>query len=110
MTCKSPRKDIWASVQVSTLSIESLPAFISSLTSTGRRQCVGYNLASSNQFIVFARLLYCFDVEEDPAHPLVVEKPFPLTALEEPCKVKIKPRSEAHRRLIETECQTAATF
>ncbi|KAI8941340.1 hypothetical protein NX059_002565 [Plenodomus lindquistii] len=73
----------------------------------GRRQCVGYNLAASNQFIVLSRLLYCFDVLEDPAHPVVLEKPLPLKALSEPFKIHFKPRSEAHRRLIERECKEA---
>lgn len=76
----------------------------------GRRQCVGYNLAATNQFIVFSRLLYCFDIQEDVANPLVVDKPFPLTALAEPYKVFFKPRSEAHRQLIERECKAAASI
>jgi len=32
----------------------------------GRRVCVGYNVAARNMFIVFSRLLYCFDFSEDP--------------------------------------------
>lgn len=76
----------------------------------GRRQCIGYNLAFTNQFIVFSRLLYCFDILEDPENPVVVDKPFPLTALVEPCKVRFKPRSEAHRRLIERECSAAGVI
>jgi len=34
----------------------------------GRRVCVGWNVAARNMFIVFARVLYCFDFEEDPVH------------------------------------------
>ena len=31
----------------------------------GRRVCVGWNVAHRNMFIVFARILYCFDFFED---------------------------------------------
>lgn len=72
--------------------------------------CVGYNVAASNLFIAIARLTYCFDIEQDPAHPIVVDKPFPLTAIVEPYKVKFKPRSEAHRRLILEQCKEAANI
>jgi cytochrome P450 len=34
----------------------------------GRRVCVGWNVAHRNMFIVFARVLYCFDFSEDPVH------------------------------------------
>ena len=34
----------------------------------GRRVCVGWNVAVRNMFIVFARVLYCFDFEEDPVY------------------------------------------
>ncbi|EXJ70648.1 uncharacterized protein A1O5_05638 [Cladophialophora psammophila CBS 110553] len=76
----------------------------------GRRMCVGYNVAASNLFIAISRLIYCFDIEQDQAHPIVVDKPFPLTAVVEPYKVKFKPRSDAHRRLIIRECQEAAVI
>jgi len=32
----------------------------------GRRVCVGWNVGLKNMFIVFSRLLYCFDFIEDP--------------------------------------------
>lgn len=76
----------------------------------GRRLCVGYNVAASNLFIVIARLIYCFDIEQDPSQPLKVDKPFPFGAEVEPYKVVIKPRSEAHRRLVMEECQAAANI
>ncbi|KAL1879645.1 hypothetical protein Plec18167_004107 [Paecilomyces lecythidis] len=74
----------------------------------GRRLCVGYNVAASNLLIVIARLVYCFDIEQDPSEPVKVDKPLPFSAEVEPYKVFIKPRSDAHRRLIMEECQTAA--
>lgn len=76
----------------------------------GRRVCVGFNVAASNLFIAIARLVYCFDIEQDPAHPVVVDKPFPLTAMEEPYKVIIKPRSEEHRKLVLNDCRDAAVI
>src|SRR5271170_6911941 len=33
---------------------------------SGRRVCVGWNVGWKNMFIVFSRLLYCFDFIEDP--------------------------------------------
>jgi cytochrome P450 len=32
----------------------------------GRRVCVGYIIAARNMYMVFSRLLYCFDFAEDP--------------------------------------------
>ena len=32
----------------------------------GRRVCAGYKVAHNTMFIFFSRLLYCFDIEEDP--------------------------------------------
>jgi cytochrome P450 len=32
---------------------------------SGRRVCVGWNVGWKNMFIVFSRLLYCFDFIED---------------------------------------------
>ena len=72
--------------------------------------CVGSNVAASNLFISIARMLYCFDIEQDPSQPVVVNKPFPLTAVVEPYKVAFKPRSEEHRRLILKECRDAANI
>lgn len=39
---------------------------VSALIPLGRRVCVGYNVAVRNMFMVFSRLLYCFDFLEDP--------------------------------------------
>ena len=36
------------------------------LTDLGRRVCAGYKVAHNSMYIFFSRLLYCFDVEEDP--------------------------------------------
>jgi len=36
------------------------------LLTIGRRVCTGYAVAARNMFIVFSRLLYCFDFAEDP--------------------------------------------
>jgi len=40
----------------------------------GRRACVGYHVAARNMFIVFSRLLYCFDFFEDPVTFTAYEK------------------------------------
>jgi cytochrome P450 len=32
----------------------------------GRRVCVGWNIAMRNMWIVFSRLIYCFDFIQDP--------------------------------------------
>jgi cytochrome P450 len=34
----------------------------------GRRVCVGWNIAHRNMFIVFSRLIYCFDFFEDAVY------------------------------------------
>jgi hypothetical protein len=65
-------------------------------------------VAEGNLFISIARLVYCFDIEKDPSRPITVDKPFPFSAEVEPYKVIIKPRSEAHRQLVERECRSAA--
>ena len=36
------------------------------LTDLGRRVCAGYKVAHNSMYIFFSRLLYCFDVEQDP--------------------------------------------
>jgi cytochrome P450 len=37
----------------------------------GRRVCVGWNVGQQNMWIATARLLYCFDFEQDPVCPMV---------------------------------------
>jgi len=54
--------------------------------------------------------VYCFDIEQCPSHPVVVDKPLAFDAKEEPYKVTIKPRSQAHQDLIERECRQAAAI
>jgi len=39
---------------------------------SGRRVCIGWNVGWKNMFIVFSRLLYCFEFIEDPVFPLQV--------------------------------------
>ncbi|KAK5219673.1 hypothetical protein LTR72_008057 [Exophiala xenobiotica] len=73
----------------------------------GRRICVGLNVGANNVWIAAACILYCFDIEQDPDHPIdqlntLWESPF-----EPPFKVKITPRSKAHIDLIEREGTTA---
>jgi hypothetical protein len=41
---------------------------------------------------------------------VVVDKPLTFDAKEEPYKVAIKPRSQAHQNLIERECPQAAAI
>ena len=75
---------------------------------SGRRICVGWNVGWKNMFIVFSRLLYCFDFGEDPEAPIdVVSIPIHETH-KPPFKVTIKPRSKAHEDLIMRSCKYAA--
>ncbi|KAF2258227.1 cytochrome P450 [Lojkania enalia] len=68
----------------------------------GRRVCTGYHVGDTNVWLAAARLLYCFDFEENP------DKPIDTMNLQvgehrwAPFEVKIKVRSEKHRDLIET--------
>ncbi|KAF2796704.1 cytochrome P450 [Melanomma pulvis-pyrius CBS 109.77] len=68
---------------------------------TGRRVCVGYNVARNNVWLAIACLIYCFDFSEDPDQPINTFN----TNWEEwkhpPFKVIIKPRSQAHVELVE---------
>jgi hypothetical protein len=57
-------------------------------------------VAQTNMFLAVARLVYCFDFEENPACPLDVSKPFVDDNTNGPFKVKIRPRSAAHVELI----------
>ena len=99
-----------ASYPVSSTILPSALAANSTDLHLGRRACVGSNVAASNLFIAIARIVYWFDIEQDPSNPVVVDTPFPLTAVVEPYKVAFKPRSEAHRRLILDECREAANI
>ncbi|KAF4555597.1 Cytochrome P450-like protein 29 [Elsinoe fawcettii] len=73
----------------------------------GRRVCVGYHVGDSNVWIAAARLLYCFDFEEDKSNPIDTMSIPQFTQGKDPFAVKIKVRSEAHARLIERECSGA---
>ncbi|PNS18823.1 3-hydroxyphenylacetate 6-hydroxylase [Sphaceloma murrayae] len=73
----------------------------------GRRVCVGWHVGDSNVWIAIARLLYCFDFEEDKAHPIDTMTIPQFTQGKDPFAVKIKVRSQAHARLIERECSSA---
>jgi cytochrome P450 len=75
----------------------------------GRRVCVGWNVGWRNMFIVFSRLLYCFDFIEDPNNPIDVENVPVLQTHNPPFKVTIKPRSKAHGDLIVRACKYAAS-
>ncbi|KAH8756148.1 cytochrome P450 [Hyaloscypha finlandica] len=56
--------------------------------------CVGYSVGANNIWIAIARLIYCFDITEDPASTnWEIHK-------EALFKVKISPRSQAHIELI----------
>ena len=69
-------------------------------------------------FIVFARLLYCFDFFEDSVSVswkwLTQNEPIDTLRIPmqvgnaAPFKVTIKPRSEAHAELIRRECKSVA--
>lgn len=69
----------------------------------GRRMCSGYNVGETNIWIVVARLLYYFDVEELPSQPI---DSFTTNWGEHwfaPFAVNITPRSAAHAELIERD-------
>ena len=73
----------------------------------GRRMCSGYNVGETNVWLVVARLLYCFDFEEVDGRPI---DSFTTDWGEHrfaPFAVRIRPRSQAHRELIERECGDA---
>ena len=69
-------------------------------------------------FIVFARVLYCFDFFEDPVSIswkwLIQNEPIDTLRIPmqvgdtAPFKVTIKPRSEAHAALIKRDCKGVA--
>ncbi|KPM39839.1 hypothetical protein AK830_g6731 [Neonectria ditissima] len=67
---------------------------------TGRRVCVGYNVGANNVWIAAACLLYCFEFEEDPEHPIDTLNTVWDSVDKPPFAVKIKPRSQAHIDLI----------
>ncbi|CZR68763.1 related to cytochrome P450 [Phialocephala subalpina] len=67
---------------------------------TGRRVCVGYNVAQNNMWLAMACLIYCFDFAEDPEHPIDTFNTNWEEWARPPFKVKIKPRSGAHVELI----------
>jgi len=78
---------------------------VASLTLSGRRICVGYSVGDDNLFIAIARLVYCFDVFEDPDEPIDLSLPL-LGSTDEPAfKAIVKPRSSQHESLIRRECR-----
>ncbi|KAK2672830.1 Cytochrome P450, E-class, group I [Fusarium oxysporum f. sp. vasinfectum] len=74
----------------------------------GRRVCVGNTVAWNNLFVAVSRLLYCFDVTGVPGETIDTSARFDTGYGKAPFGVNIKPRSEAHRQLIERECANAA--
>lgn len=50
--------------QVGFLSEHTIDEFLISVA--GRRVCPGNNVADTNLWIMLSRLIYCFDIEEDP--------------------------------------------
>ncbi|KAK7704009.1 hypothetical protein SLS57_010663 [Botryosphaeria dothidea] len=73
----------------------------------GRRVCVGWNVGEMNVWIAIARLLYCFDFEQDPNEPIDTMDIPQLNGGKPPFKVNIKPRSEKHADLIRRDCEAA---
>ena len=49
-------------------------------------------------------MLYCFDFEEDPEHPIDTMRLNVNQMTKAPFEVKIKIRSEAHKELVLREC------
>ncbi|KAF2795132.1 cytochrome P450 [Melanomma pulvis-pyrius CBS 109.77] len=73
----------------------------------GRRVCVGWKVGEMNVWIAIARLLYCFDFEEDEDHPIDTMTIPQITKNAAPFAVKVKVRSEKHAALIERDCLEA---
>ncbi|CZR56821.1 related to cytochrome P450 [Phialocephala subalpina] len=69
----------------------------------GRRVCAGLNVGVNNIWIAAATVLYCFDIAEDPDHPIDQFNTLWEEPTKAPFKVKITPRSKAHIALIERE-------
>ncbi|KAI6752560.1 hypothetical protein HG530_013929 [Fusarium avenaceum] len=74
----------------------------------GRRVYMGNTVAWNNIFIAVSRLLYCFDFTGIPGKSINTTASLDIQYGKAPFSVKIKPRSEAHRQLIERECADAA--
>ncbi|KAK5206130.1 hypothetical protein LTR41_007999 [Exophiala xenobiotica] len=74
----------------------------------GRRVCAGWKVGEMNVWIAIARLLYCFDFEQDPAHPIDTMTIPQFTSGKKPYDVKIKVRSPEHAALIERDCWEAS--
>lgn len=56
-------------------------------------------------WIAIARLLYCFDFEQVPGHPIDTMTIPQITKNTAPFQVKVTPRSPAHADLIRRDCQ-----
>lgn len=69
---------------------------------------MGNTVAWNNMFIAVSRLLYCFDFTGVPGESIDTTASLDIQYGKAPFSVKIKPRSEAHRQLIERECADAA--
>ncbi|KIM93630.1 hypothetical protein OIDMADRAFT_137246 [Oidiodendron maius Zn] len=68
-----------------------------------RRICVGLNVGANNIWIAAACILYCFDIEQDPEHPIDQFNTLWEEPTKPPFKVRFTPRSQAHIDLIERE-------
>ncbi|EXJ57750.1 uncharacterized protein A1O5_12540 [Cladophialophora psammophila CBS 110553] len=74
-----------------------------SFGAVGRRVCVGYNVGFNNVWIATACLLYCYNFEQDPDHPIDTYNSMWDSVDRPPFKLRVKPRSQAHIELIERE-------
>lgn len=77
-------------------------------TKTGRRVCSGWFVGQQNVFIAAARLLYCFDLTQDPSDPIDTMRIPGITKGRKPYALNIRLRSPAHGKLIERDCEEAA--
>jgi len=62
--------------------------------------CGGYNVGANTIWIAIACLIYCFDITEDPEHPIDTPNTNWEVHKGAPFNVKIKPRSQVHVDLI----------
>lgn len=69
----------------------------------GRRVCAGYHVGDTNVWIATARLLYCFDFEEDKENRIDTLN-MPVGEVQRaPFEVKIRVRSDNHEELVRRE-------
>jgi len=78
---------------------------------SGRRMCPGIHLAERNMWRIASKLIWAFEIREDPASPLDVDA-YTSSVLVSPLpfKVSVKPRSQRHMETVQKELRQALEF